>query len=190
MTTVPEDNLLLIKRILGKSYLDVKINSLSVLDNLENGKCSVQLYLHDGLVIEATGVGIVDAIFSGLKDHFRNQFPSLNGLELVNFFVKAKTKGTASEVDVVLEIRNSYGKYFTFKDDSKSLTASAARASVAVVEYFCNSESAFFAILNAFKDAKSRGREDLADRYIEELSFLVKNTNYSDLLSALKKEFK
>ena len=182
MTTLPKDNLLLIKKVRGSSYLEIRVKSIVVFDDLDAETCKIQLYLHNGDLIEASGVGMVDAIFSGIKEYYGSQFESLKELELVNFFVQAKTKSTKSEVEVILEVRNSYGGVFTFKDNSKSLIASATRVSAAVVEYFCNSEAAFLSVLKAFKDARARGREDLATRYIEELTMLVKNTSYASIL--------
>ncbi len=181
MTIVPHDDLELIKRIRGNAYLQVRVKSIIVFDDLESEISKIQLYLHEDATIEASGVGMVDAIFSGLKNHYHKQFESLKHLELTNFFVKIKSKGTKSEVEVSLEVKNSYGKILTFVDNSKSLTASATRVAVAVVEYFCNSEAAFFSVLSALNSAKDRGREDLVTRYTEELSRLVKNTCYYEL---------
>ena len=166
----------------------VSVKSIVVTDDLESETCNVQLCLHNDVSIEASGVGMVDAIFSGLKRHYHEQHESLKDLELTNFFVKAKAKSTKSEVEVILEVKNSYGKYFTFTDNSKSLIASATRVSAAVIEYFCNSEVAFFSVLNAFKDARERGREDLATRYIQELTVLVKNTCYTALVDKARQE--
>lgn len=182
MTTLPNDNLELIKRIRGSSYLSVRPRTIVVSNDLDEETCNIKLCLHNGALIEASGVGMVDAIFSGLKTHYHDEFESLKDLELTNFFVKATTKGTNAEVEVTVEVKNSYGKYFSFQDNSKSMVASVTKVSAATIEYFCNSEAAFFSVLNALKDAKERHREDLVTRYTEELSLLVKNTCYTGLL--------
>src|SRR3990167_7869054 len=189
MTTSSKDTLQLIRKILGSSYCEVKVKSIVVIEDLDNENCSIKISLQHGNLIESSGVGMVDAIFSGLKTYYTSEFDSLDGLELSKFFVKAKSKSTKAEVDVDLEIRNSYGRLFLFSDSSKSLIASTTRVSASVIEYFSNSEKAFLSVLKAFKDAKLRGREDLATRFTSELSILADNTSYSDVLDKARNEF-
>lgn len=182
MTKLPEENLDLIKKVLGKSYSEINVKSISVLDDLDSETCDIVLKLSSGITVEARGVGIVDAIFSGLKSYFSGEFRSLSEIELTKFFAKAKSEGTGSEVEVELIIKNSYNKSFVFVDNSNSLITSSTRVSVAVVEYFVNAEKAFFQVFNALNDARDRNREDLVNRFESELSLLVENTSYSDLL--------
>lgn len=189
MTTSPEDNLLLIKKVVGNLYCEVKIKSIVVSEDIELENCSIILSLQHGPVIKANGVGMVDAIFLGLKEYYSNKFSSLSGLELYKFFVKTKSHNTKSEVGVDLEIRNSYGNRFMFSDISKSLIASSAKVSAAAIEYFSNSEMAFLSLLKAFKDAKLRGREDLITRYTSELSILADNTSYSATIDKERSEY-
>ncbi len=188
MTTSPQECLLLIRKVLGDNYCTVKVKGIVVTENLEHENTSIELSLQHGPLIESTGVGMVDAIFTGLQKHYASNFSSLSGLELTRFYVRAKSRSTKAEVEVDLEIRNSYGRLFLFSDSSKSLIASTARVSVGVLEFFANSELAFFSVLNAYKDAKLRGREDLVTRYLSELAILVDNTSYSEVLDKARSE--
>ena len=83
---------------------------------------------------------------------------------------------------------NSDGRRFAFADTSRSVTASAARAVIAVVEYFVNAERAFVTLSHARKDALARGRADLVARYTAELAEVVRSTSYAEIIDTLRKE--
>ena len=50
------------------------------------------------------------------------------------------------------------------------------------VEHFINSEKAVVRLRDYVKDASKRNRGDLVDRYVRQLSELVKNTSYEKVL--------
>src|SRR6185436_14557278 len=58
---------------------------------------------------------------------------------------------------VNLDVTNSEGRHFTFSDASRSVTSSAARVVLAMVQYFVNAERAFVTLHNARRDARARG---------------------------------
>lgn len=183
MLILHEERFSLVKKILSDKYHPIQVKTISVLDDLESAVCRICLSLTSGEALEFSGVGMVDAIFTGLKGHYSSRYKSLLGLELIRFFVAAKSAGTEAEVEVEIQIRNSYGKKLYFKDNSRSLIASAARVSTSVIEYFINSEQAFLLLCGAVKDARCRGREDLVTRYEAELAQLVENTGYTEVLN-------
>jgi hypothetical protein len=74
---------------------------------------------------------------------------------------------------------NQVGRLFSFTDSSRSVAASSLRVTAAAVEYFINSERAFWLIRSFLDDAKASGRPDVADRYTRMLTDLVQNSSYA-----------
>jgi hypothetical protein len=144
--------------------------------------------------VEGKGVGVVDAIFSGMLDRYAREYQSLKTIQLTAFYVGAdlQTKKAAPGVDAVgqvtLDIMNSEGRRFTFSDQSRSVTISIARAVLKVTQYFVNAERAFLTLHNARRDALARNREDLVSRYTAEMALVVESTSYAEVISNIRKE--
>jgi len=62
------------------------------------------------------------------------------------------------------------------------MNASAARVVSKCIEYFINSENAFFVLKSAVEDAKKRDRPDLVKIYTAQLAEIVKNTSYKKII--------
>lgn len=192
-----QENLELIKRVLDKDYVELHLDTLSVEENADETKTSVALGLSDrgqAMHLEGSGVGLVDAVFNALLDHYGSEYQSLKSIELADFKVEAKldTKNAKTGVDsmgtVRLDVHNSEGKSFEFSDESRSVSRSSARAVVAAVEYFVNAERAFIALHRARLDAKERKRVDLVTRYTRELAEVVKSTSFTEVIEKMKEE--
>lgn len=196
VTPRPDSNRDLIRRILGAGYLELRLTRLSseevpelaarvAVDVTENGTAAT---------IEGEGVGPIDALWGALINRYAREYQSLKSLELAGFTVhaaiesKRRKAGLDALAKVELAVHNSEGKRFTFSDESRSVTASAARAVIAVAEYFVNAERAFVMVFNARKDALARGRSDLVARYTAELAEVVKSTSYAEVIESLRKE--
>lgn len=192
----PSENLELIRRILGSSYLELRLTKLGTeevpelaakvtVDMTENGTAAT---------LECEGVGPIDALWGALVGRYAREYQSLKSIELAGFTVSATigSKRRKAGLDalgrVEVAVNNSEGKRFTFTDESRSVTVSAAHAVIAVAEYFVNAERAFVTVFNARKDALARGRSDLVARYTAELSEVVKSTSYAEVIEALRKE--
>jgi hypothetical protein len=180
----------LIKRTLGERYVKLEIESLRIEDDMR-GFCQVKVQLSNGLAVVGKGVGQIDAIFDALKTYYRKEYESLHSIELLDLKVALdrKTKrnqgGTDMECLVSVEVKNSRGKMFWFSNTSRSLASSSAKAVAAAVEFFINSEQAFFTLQEAIKDAEKRDRQDLKTRFLRDLSRLAENTSYA---MAIKKK--
>jgi hypothetical protein len=185
----------LIKKVLGANVLELKLGRLSVeeADYTTTAKLTV---LEGDLTIdvEGKGVGVVDAIFTGMLERYAREYQSLKSLQLTGFYVGAdlQTKKAAPGVDAVgqvtLDIMNSEGRRFTFSDQSRSVTISIARAVLKVTQYFVNAERAFLTLHNARRDALARNREDLVSRYTAEMALVVESTSYAEVISNIRKE--
>ena len=193
---VPDANLELIRRILGPNYLELRLTRLSTEEVPELAAKVVVEVTESGAAatIESEGVGPIDALWGALVGRYAREYQSLKSLELAGFSVSAaieskrRRAGLDALARVELAVHNSEGKRFTFHDESRSVTVSAARAVIAIAEYFVNAERAFVTLFNARKDALSRGRQDLVARYTAELAEVVKSTSYAEVIESLRKE--
>lgn len=197
MTERPQENLDLIKRVLGADYLELCLEHLTV-DEDANGTCRVALDTcdtqGDKLRVEGRGYGMIDALLSALLERYGREYHSLESVELATYRVeglmdtkKHKTGGDAV-VKVTIEVRNSEGAYFSFSDVSRSVVSSSARAALAMVEYFINAERAFITLYKSRQDAQERSRPDLVTRYTAEMAEVVKSTSYAEVIETIKKE--
>jgi hypothetical protein len=197
VTQTPHDNLELIRRVLGADYLQLGMTHLTIEEDPGGGSTRVKVTVTDGgapVDIEGRGVGPVDALFAAMLDRFAIEYQSLKSISLAGFEVDAdlETKKVRAGVDAVgkvtLEVTNSEGRRFTFADSSRSVTASVARAVLAVVQYFVNAERAFITLHKARKDALDRGRSDLVARFTAELAEVVASTSYAEVIETIKKD--
>ena len=195
VTTPPEHDAL-IRRVLADNYLPLRLVRLSIDEQPDIGS-TVKLVVAErdqNVDCEGKGVGVVDAIYNALLARYAPEYESLKTLRLSKFQVAAdvETKKAQAGLDAVgkvtLDIVNSEGRHFTFIDASRSMTASTARAMIAVVQYFINAERAFLMLHNARRDALARGREDLVARYTAEMAEVVESTSYAQVIENIRKE--
>ena len=144
--------------------------------------------------IDGEGVGPVDALWGALVGRYAKEYQSLQSVQLAGFTVaaaiesKVRRAGLDAMATVEVAVVNSDGRRFTFTDVSRSMTASAAKAVIGVVEYFVNAERAFVMLSHARKDAVARGRADLVARYTAELAEVVRSTSYAEVIEAIRRE--
>jgi hypothetical protein len=181
--------------VLGGNFFELKLHRLAI-EEIDGGS-SVKLEVLEGdqiVEVEGRGVGLVDALHVGLLGRYAREYQSLNTTQLVGFQVAAdiETKKAQAGVDAVarvtLDVSNSEGRLFSFSDSSRSVTASTARAVLAMVQYFVNAERAFLTLHHARRDALARGREDLVSRYTAEMVAVVESTSYAEVIANIRKE--
>lgn len=195
VTSRPHANLELISRVLGSDAVELRIQRLELEENFEDHSSHVVVTATDGgreLIIEGDGVGLVDALWSGFTKYFCAEYESLKTIELAGFTIatdvetKKHTEGTDAIGEVTLEVKNSDGKSFRFKDRSRSIATSSARSVLAAIEYFLNAERAFIKLHSSLQDAKRRNRSDLISRFTGELAEVVKSTSYAAVIEKIK----
>jgi hypothetical protein len=199
VTNIPPEHQDLIRRVLGTNYLELSLARLRVDEEPDvSTRASVAVAERGGqhIEVEGSGVGVVEAIYHALLGRYGVEYQSLRTVRLSGFSVEADldTRNGGDGVDaigtVIIDVVNSEGRRFHFTDSSRSVTASIARAVIAVVQYFVNAERAFFTLHNARRDAVERGRVDLVQRYTAELAEVVECTSYAEVIENLKKELR
>lgn len=196
VNVIPAETLELIRRILGDGYLELRLAKLSSEEVPElAARVTVEVTERgQPTTIEGEGVGPIDALWGALIGRYAREYQSLKSLTLASFHVSAAVEskrrkaGLDALARVEVAVMNSEHRRFVFIDESRSVTASAARNVIAVVEYFVNAERAFVTLSHARKDALARGRQDLVTRYTAELSEVVKSTSYAEVIEALRRE--
>ena len=190
------DNEAVIRRVLGNNYLQLGLQRLAIEEDAQSGSI-VKVTVSEGdqpVEVEGKGVGVVDALYSGLLGRYAREYQSLKTIQLSSFHVAAdiETKKAQAGVDAVgrvtLDVTNSEGKHFSFSDASRSITRSTACAVIACVQYFVNAERAFLTLHNARADALARGREDLVARYTAEMAEVVSSTSYAEVIAKARKD--
>ncbi len=185
----------LIRRVLGTNFLGLTLVRLTI--DEDGANATVKAAVSEGkdtVEVEGKGVGAVDALYAALLSRYAREYQSLKTVQLSGFHVAAdiETKKAQAGVDAVgkvtLDFANSEGRLFSFSDASRSVMTSSARAVLAGVQYFVNSERAFLTLHNARRDAIARGREDLVARYTAEMAEVVESTSYAEVIANIRKE--
>lgn len=190
----------LIREVLKDSYLDLDIGHIALVEDVAAATGSrVEVTLREARadtreqVISGKGVGIVDALYHGLVEHYAPEYPSLRTITFTGFDVKGRMgtghqAGLDAEAEVTLAVQNSDGRSFEFTESDRSLVAAALSVVTEAAEYFINSERAFVTVYRALCDARERGRADLVQTYTDQLSELVNTTSYSEVIERIKSE--
>lgn len=180
----------LIRRILGADYLSMRVIYYQATEYVApDGGCQVTLTIEtsDDDMRESVigrGVGLIDAVYQGLMQHFAQLFSSLRTLRFTDFSVSAQmhtgrdSVGLDAEVEVTLCVHNPDGRRFDFTAIDRSTLAAAVAAVVQVAEHFVNAERAYVRLHRALTDARARRRPDLIERFRAELAELVNTTSY------------
>lgn len=194
-----ERSLSRIREILGDQYLPLKVQRFEYTEDLGSAKATVRAELQhkspeDTLTIVGSGVGLLDALFDGVRERLAKTYPSLDKVHVAAFSVEARleTKLSSSGLDAVARARlivlNSEQQSLIFEAENRSVAAASVQAALKACEFFVNSERAFKKVYALLEDARTRQRSDLQDTYVAHLAELVKNTSYSAVIDEFKKK--
>jgi len=192
------------REILRENYLELRVENHVLEEDITAGSTKIRATVAPlettaveakKRAVEGRGVGLVDAFYHGLIDQYSPEYPSLKSIRFVGFsltgMLDRNRPRNAAQSDAVGEVRllveNSEGNEFEFTASSRSITACALQATLDAVEYFVNSERAFLVTHAALRDAESRSRADLVQKFASNLAELVRNTSYSEAIEAARK---
>lgn len=190
----------IMKELLGDKYIHLEVVGYDLHEDFGRGETSIACKIRDTqsnelTVIEGRGVGIIDAFFHGLLGRLSRDYPSLESISVDKFVVTGRISSAvdASHADavceVVLGIRNDKGIHFEFESESRSVTRAGINVTMRAAEYFVNSERAFIEAYKSREMAREQNRQDMASRYTEIMSQLVRNTSYSEVIEQIRAEF-
>ena len=193
-----QEALALMREVLQEDLLQLHAESYKLEESLTDNNCDVFLSVrnpHSGEVfqIEGSGVGLVDAVFRGLKARLSRDYQSLESIEFAAFEVKGimssgHEAATDAEARVEIGVRNSSDRIFHFDAQSRSIGKACIDGILRTVEYFVNSELAFVRMYKARSHYESEGRMELVTKYTAMMAQMVENTSYSEVIEQIKKE--
>ncbi len=189
----------LMREILQDDYTELAVLLYTLTESFDEDEPKCRLTCHlknaDGsdMTVESEGVGVIDALFNGLRDRLANEYPSLKSIRFSQFNIRglisvaegASTSAAAAEATV--GILNSEGVEFIFQSTAPSVSRAGMQATVKGAEYFVNSERTFVRLNEILEHYRAEGRTDLVEKYTDLMSRVVGNTSYSDVVERIKK---
>lgn len=186
----------LMKEILQEDYMNLRVVSYTLTENLDENTCQIQCELNDGetsIMVEGEGVGTIDALFDGLKSRLAGDYPSLESIRFADFDIEGLISSddgpetaTEAEAKATVGIRNSEDKDFEFEARAPSVSRAGIQATVAAAEYFVNSERTYVRLHEILEHYRSEGRTDLVEKYTDLMSQVVENTSYSEVVERIR----
>lgn len=155
----------------------------------EPGASKIEISVNDGesvTTIAGAGVGMIDAGFNSLVNHYSAEYGSLDTITLedVYFQIDHKAQGDVSfksQMEIKLEFSNHCKDRTWFSGRTKSLGYTGVSVLVSAIEFYINCELLFRRVKFLFDDAKKRKRPDVASKYEYVLSKVVEVTNYQTI---------
>lgn len=186
----------IIKDVLHEDYLHLSLDSYQIEEKVDECPSRIVARVNRSdqevpLVIEGAGVGTVHAFFLATRDRFAESYPSIKAIHFSAFSAKSvpgsdRDDPMDAEVEVSLQVANSYQDGFEFVHRSRSLLRASLNAVLEASEYFVNSELAYIRLYHALEHHRKAGRSDQIDRNTSLLSAVVRNTSYEEVSARLK----
>lgn len=186
----------LMKEILQDDYLRLHVESYELRENLEHGACQIQCKIRTGegksMDVAGEGVGIIDALFNGLRAQLAEDFPSLKSIRFSTFNIRgllSESDGvqtTKAEAEATVGITNSEGREFIFQTKQPSVSRAGIQATAEATEYFVNSERTYVRIHEILEHYRREGRMDLVEKYTDLMTKVVENTSYSEVVERIR----
>ena len=187
----------LMEEILQDDYVQLEVESYSIEERFDEETCRISCRMHsvDGELVEVNdiGVGTIDALFSALRGHLAEDYPSLKSIRFSQFSIHGLTSSeddehsTKAVAEATVGIVNSEGREFVFKAKVPSVSRAGIEATVRAVEYFVNSERTYVRLHEILKHYRDEGRTDLVEKYTDLMSQVVQNTSYSEVVEQIRK---
>jgi len=187
------------REVLSDEFRTLEVRRYSIEEDFRDGHCTVRCQGVESpgereFEVNGKGVGMLDAFFSGLRDRYQGEFPSLASIRFSSFSVRGlmgdahAEQATDAQAEATVGVSNSSGREFEFTTVSPSVSLSSIEAVLAAVEYFVNSEQAYVRIYKALQHHRTSGRPEMVARYTELLSEMVRNTSYSSAVERLQSQ--
>ncbi|MDP6946714.1 MAG: alpha-isopropylmalate synthase regulatory domain-containing protein, partial [Myxococcota bacterium] len=143
----------MVRDVLGAEYLEFEVTRYVLTEDVREHSATIVCQFREtgaegGRAVEGKGVGMIDALFKGLKKTLSSDYPSLDHIHFVDFRIDGDFKtrqsddGSDAMGRVRLVVENSSGRRFDFESSSLSISASSVDVVVKAVEHFVNAEHA------------------------------------------------
>lgn len=198
MTQKQDKMITLMREILQDDLLQLSVRLYTLSESFEEEEPLCRLTCHlqnaDGteLTVESKGVGVIDALFNGLRDRLADEYPSLRSIRFSQFDIRGLISvedgpsTSKAKAEATVGILNSEDTEFIFKSTAPSVSRAGMQATVDAAEYFVNSERTFVRLHEILEHYRSEGRMDLVEKYTDLMSRVVENTSYSEVVEHIK----
>jgi hypothetical protein len=165
---------------------------LDLAENTTNGEFETKTtfgFLQNGenvVLSQVCGYGLIDCLFTGLKEYYVRDFYSIANIKLVDLSVQPlmqKNKrilGSDAKVNLSFSVKIHGHGLSEFATCSRSLVNCSFQGVLDVFEFYLNCHRTFVKIKEVIADAKSRNRRDIVDRCLSDLSFLTEVNFYEE----------
>jgi len=183
-----------VKDALKEKYTNVELVQLSIKEDAIEGITDVDcriLFGEKKMTIKGTGKGPVDALFTALRGKLASEYCSLQRLHFSRFAVEAdieKNLGsskTDATVEATLEIANECGSSL-FRERANSISVVSAKVILSAMEHFINAEKCVIMLYENLQYAGNKGRGDMVNIYTQQLTEIVKNVSYENVINKIK----
>lgn len=186
----------LMKEILQEDYVELDVDSYTLEEKFDEGKCRIICRMSDDgegeVEVTGEGVGTIDALFTALRSHLAADYPSLKSIRFSQFSIRGLMSSendeasTKAEAEATVGIVNSEEREFVFQSKFPSVSRAGIEATVDATEYFVNSERTYVRLHEILEHYRSEGRTDLVEKYTDMMSQVVQNTSYSEVVEQIR----
>ena len=175
----------IIEQILKDDRVSLSLQGFEYSETSTTASISID-FLYNGKPCMATGkgVGLIDASFNCLRDFFSADFYSLKQIKFQELYIKPnflktrKKSRSEAPVEVCIEFSNKNEERILFEHFSKSVSFSSVECIIGAIEFYINCEKLFYTLKRLVKEAASRDRNDIKERYLYHISEVVKVAYY------------
>lgn len=165
----------------------LELKSYQLFEEPDHSK--IELALRDDgkdIVIDGAGVGMIDAGFNSLINHFSKHYLSLNTIKLEDVYFQVdhrsdKDLSLKSKTEIKLEFSNHCRDRTWFSGKTSSMGYTGVSVLVSAIEFYMNCELLFKRVKFLLEDAENRSRHDIASTYKYVLTRVVEVTNYQTI---------
>ena len=128
--------------------------------------------------------GFVDGLFKGCFNTYKETYPSLSNIKLVDVIVNplfrsgSRGLGSESKINVTFRVEIHNHGIVEFETTSNSIMHSSFSATLEAFQFYINCERTFQKMKLIMDDAKARNRSDIFQRCLFDLSALTEMNSY------------
>ncbi len=180
----------LVAIVLAGDEVSLTPQSCAFREDFKKSTSSVKCTFREGddkKSVSAIGTGPVDALYKALMVEYSARFNSLKGVSFTAFaieadFVAAKGPNTDAIAEVILETSGNSRRTTTFRNKNRSRNLAVIGVVFDAFNFYINCERAFLKLRSLVKEARARGRSDLASKYTFQMASLVEVACYKSVV--------
>ncbi len=170
-----------------KERVELKLLSLNLYEERNQTDITLKMqYNSEEREFSGNGVGLVDAGFNALVNHFGETYKSLDTIGLSDLYFQVdhsagRELSLKSKTMMKIEFRNDMKDRTCFSENTTSMSFTGVSVLVKAFQFYINCELLFKRLKFLIQEAESRSRPNVAAKYKYDLSKVVEVTNYQTI---------